>query len=117
MTQLLVVEDQPLVANALRRALRAAGYEPSCASSCTGAMHHAGYFPCAVMDIDLGDGDGIELAERLIGLGRLGGVVFHSGCCDPSRERRARALGELVVKSQGSVDRVVDALGFVMRTH
>ena len=113
MTQLLVVEDQPLVANAMRRALRAAGYDLTCASSCSGAMHHAGYFPCAIMDIELGDGDGIELAEKLISLGRLGAVVFHSGCCDPLRESRARSIGELVMKSQGSVDRVIRVLGLV----
>lgn len=110
MIELLLVEDHPEMARAVSRTLARGGIDCVVANSCSQALEVPGYFCCAVLDIDLGDGNGIELAETLIELGRIGAVVFHSGNCEPLREARARTLGELVAKSLGSTERVLSAV-------
>jgi len=95
---LLVVEDDPAVSRSLTRALRGAGYEVTAAASRAEARLD-GSFDVAVLDIELGDGSGLELAHALLTSEQVGSVVFHSATPEPAVQKRARELGVLVQKS------------------
>jgi len=58
-----------------------------------------GPFPIGVFDIELPDGDGIELARSLRSRGVVGRVVFYTACSEPQRLARARELGNVFVKT------------------
>jgi DNA-binding response OmpR family regulator len=59
----------------------------------------SGPFPVGVFDIELPDGDGIELARSLRSRGVVGRVVFFTACTEPQRLARARELGNVFVKT------------------
>lgn len=100
MAALLIVDDDPGTARALRRVLRAAGHRVSVAASCAEGRSLAGIFDCAVLDIDLGDGSGIDLAHELLARGSVLRVVFYSGSMDDEILSRVAGAGPLVVKSE-----------------
>jgi CheY-like chemotaxis protein len=81
-SEVLVVEDDPLVAVAVQNAVEFGGYKV-CGIAATGAqaleiarIHSPSL---AVMDVDLGDGvSGIEAARKLLTLGPIG-ILFVTG--------------------------------------
>lgn len=105
--QLLLVEDDPVLTRAMARALQAIGYQVTTARSVAEARK-AGGFDLAVLDIELGDGSGLELAEELLASGRARSVVFHSATRKPGEQTRAAELGVLVEKS-GDLTALLDA--------
>ena len=64
---LLMVEDDPAFSQMLRWELEELGYELVVAHDCHEAREHccSRRFPVVVLDLDLPDGDGLELAEEL----------------------------------------------------
>lgn len=98
---MLVVEDEPAVGRAVVRALRHAGYHVDVAASHADALSFFDAYDCGVIDIELPDSDGIELAERLAARRIIRSVVFFSGLSDPSVEVRARHQGSFVHKTDG----------------
>ncbi len=112
--QLLVVEDDPALARAIARALRAAGHEVVTARSRAEAQA-AGSFDVAVLDIDLGEESGLQLAKQLLASGRARAVVFHSGTRKPEEQARASELGVLVGKS-GDMTALLDAVTRALQT-
>jgi DNA-binding response OmpR family regulator len=96
---LLLVEDDLLLARAMERTLHARGVRVRHVSHCATASLLTGPFPVGVFDIELPDGDGIELARLLRSLGVVGRVVFYTACNEPQRLARARELGNVFVKS------------------
>ena len=97
--EILVVEDEPETARVMLRVFRAAGYKPTLAFSCAAARNAAGPFKIAVLDIDLGDGDGVSLAIELLAESRVARVMFHTATRDEARQAQARAIGQVVSKS------------------
>jgi len=74
----------------LRRALDAQGVQCTYVESAKAAMAHpAAHVSCALLDLELGDGTGIEVARHLLELNPSLPVAFFS--TDPTDE--ARALG------------------------
>jgi DNA-binding response OmpR family regulator len=67
MKRVLVVEDEPAVADVIEFALRKAGYEVELASSKQSAESRLqpGRFAALILDLGLPDGDGIELCRWL----------------------------------------------------
>jgi two-component system, OmpR family, response regulator len=64
----LVADDDPLLAGLVAAALRNAGVRVRVACDAAGALREAGRRPApdlAILDVDLGGDDGIELARRL----------------------------------------------------
>ena len=106
---LLLVEDDHGVLRALARMLRLEGYVTWTVLSAQGALDLQLEFDAGVFDIELGDGDGVELARRLCSEGRVRRVVFFTGCADPQRIREARSVGEVVLKGS-STGALLDAL-------
>jgi DNA-binding response OmpR family regulator len=98
-SELLLVEDDLLVARALERTLRTRGARVRHVACCTTASLLTGPFPIGVFDIELPDGDGTELARLLRSRGVVGRIVFYTACTEPQRLARARELGHVFVKS------------------
>lgn len=107
-----MVEDDPAVSRTMLRALRTAGYHVTTARSMAEARASRS-FDVAVLDIELGDGNGLDLADELLASGRVRAVVFHSATDDPAVKGHARQLGSLVHKSADTsalLDAVAQAL-------
>jgi DNA-binding response OmpR family regulator len=96
---LLHVEDDALVARALSRVLKARGYELVRAACCAEARAVQDSYRLGIFDVDLLDGDGVELASELRSRGIVQCVVFLTGTLDSNAVARAREVGEVVVKS------------------
>jgi len=94
--RLLLVEDDDLVRRAVVRALERDGAAVVAVGCCTDARE-AGVFDFGVLDVDLPDGDGVELARELLDGGCIKQVVFFTGG-DPAR---ARAVGPVILKGSG----------------
>jgi CheY-like chemotaxis protein len=102
--RLLLVEDDVQVNRATERLLSRVGHKVT-ACKCVGeALELAESFDCAVLDIDLPDGDGVTLAQRLLDDGTVPLVVFYSGTTDHRIGARALALGPFVPKSAGGLE-------------
>jgi DNA-binding NtrC family response regulator len=100
MAHLLIVDDEPATSRSLGRVLRAAGHSVVTAPSCASARSLEERFDCAVLDIDLGDGSGIELADELTARGSIARVVFYSGTMDDAVLERVTRIGPLVMKAE-----------------
>jgi DNA-binding response OmpR family regulator len=96
---ILVVEDEPANARALSRVFTAAGYCVNFASSCAAARTTSGPFDVAVLDIDLGDGDGVSLARELLAANKVRRVIFHTATLDKTRHAQASQIGPVLPKS------------------
>ena len=95
MTKVLIVEDEPIVAEAVSRMLDDAGYEVvGTASNAEGALKEAANRQpdLVLMDIRLADGgDGIETARKMMAERPID-VVFMSAYHDPKTRARAAAV-------------------------
>lgn len=106
---MLIVEDDPMIRRAIARALRGAGHEVVAVERCGGARGLGRAFDVAVLDLELPDGTGVDVAGELLGLGTAEGVVFFSGAADPYLLVRAAQLGEVVTKS-GDLGTLLEAV-------
>jgi ActR/RegA family two-component response regulator len=100
--RLLVVEDDVTVARALSRTLARRGFSVAIARSCAAARALAQRFDFAVLDLDLPDGNGVDLARHLIASGRVPSVLFFTGTSDAALLSRARRVGSVIMKSSGT---------------
>ena len=106
---ILLVEDDDLVARAVARALRRAGFAVTSAASLKAAHAATGPFRCAVLDLDLPDGSGDDLASRLLAGGIVPCVVFFTGSANVHVLQAAARLGPVVGKSEGT-GRLIEVL-------
>ena len=100
--RLLVVEDDVTVARALSRTLARRGYAVAICRSCSAARTLAQTFDFAVLDLDLPDGNGVDLARDLMAGGRVPSVLFFTGSSDSAMLARARRMGTVVMKAAGT---------------
>lgn len=101
MRRLLVIEDFPPLAKGLLRALRREGYDVQMAASRAEARHVDGFYDVAVIDLELPDGYGTEVARDLLANGRVEHCVFFTACRDSALLESAAALGAVVDKAAG----------------
>src|SRR5690349_2523471 len=87
--RILVVEDDLVIARLIERGFVRLGFVVQVASSCAEARDAPGQFRCGVFDIELGDGDGVELAVELLARGSVRTAVFYTGSLDADARRRA----------------------------
>ncbi|MBX3130918.1 MAG: response regulator [Polyangiaceae bacterium] len=99
--KLLVVEDDPAVMRAAVRYLEHRGHSVIAARNATTARGLDGAFDCLVLDIDLPDGSGLELAVELLRRSLSDVVVFFSGTTDVETRLSASELGTFVPKEAG----------------
>jgi len=100
----LVVEDDPGVLKALRRKLTQAGHAVSTATNCEAGRALTAQFDLAILDLELPDGSGVELAEELLARSQAVQVVFYTGAADRLLLARAGRLGLIVNKNQSVED-------------
>jgi DNA-binding response OmpR family regulator len=108
-TDLLLVEDDLLLARALQRTLFTRGIRARHVARCATAAALGGPFRVGVFDIDLPDGDGVELARLLLFRGVVSRVLFYTACAQPARLARARDLGPVFSKS-GNLNPLMEVL-------
>ena len=111
--RLLVVEDDVTVARALSRTLARRGFSVAIARSCTAARSLTQSFDFAVLDLDLPDGNGVDLARSLMDCEKVPSVLFFTGSRDPALLARARVLGPVIMKTSGNGE-VLSLLGRLM---
>jgi len=97
---LLLVEDDVLLARGLMRALSLSGIGVRHVTRCATAAALTGPFAAGIFDIDLPDGDGVDLARLLRRRGVVTRPVFYTACQSPLRLERARLIGPVFVKSK-----------------
>lgn len=105
----LIVEDDPVVARSIARRLLREGYTVSLAQTCRAARAAGNGFRVAVLDLDLPDGSGSELADELLRLGAVRSIVFYTGSLDGSQRERAKLFGSVIDKACDLED-VIEAL-------
>ena len=88
----LVVDDDPGILEGLQRLLWLHAYEPILLSSAEAFKNHTDFerVACVILDINLGDGSGIELGHHLQAAGISVPVIYITGNQDPAV--RAAAL-------------------------
>ena len=108
-----VVDDDPEMRSAMVCLLSALGYGTktfdsaktflNCASTCEAI--------CLVVDIQLGDISGIELAYQLAADGFRVPIIFMTGADDPAVRKKANAAGGIAfLRKPFSTDLLVDAI-------
>ena len=99
--RILLLEDEAPLARTLARLLRLEGHEVYLAGSCEEARGAPGPFTVAVLDIDLPDGNGVDLARDLAANASVRRVIFFTGTADGRMRARAGTLGIVVDKAAG----------------
>lgn len=96
------MDDDPSVRRALTRAMERAGYEVIAAADCATALSFSATYEAAVLDLELPDGDGAELGERLLAQDKVTALLFFSGARSSAILNRARTLGLVLGKEEGA---------------
>jgi CheY-like chemotaxis protein len=101
MGRVLVADDSPLVRAAIVRRVREAGREPVEADSvaATASLDASG-LACALLDLDLGDGWGTEVAERLRSAAADLPIAFFTSEQGGERVEHARTFGPVFAKPE-----------------
>lgn len=96
----LLVDDDKIVLRAAQRYLTHRGFGVDVATSRAAAREHAGSYDCIVLDIDLGEDSGIELAREFIGQ-KTNCIVFFSASTDVNVRVAASEFGTFIGKEAG----------------
>lgn len=97
----LVIEDDPAVARALRRALRIARLKCDVACSAAAVREVDGTYEIAIVDVNLPDGNGIDLYDELKAAHRVSRGIFFTATDNEQDKARAAKFGKLISKSEG----------------
>jgi DNA-binding response OmpR family regulator len=97
-----MVEDDPEMARTVERVLGRYGHRLTIVRTAAEADAIGDVYDCGLFDIDLPDGNGVEIAERLLDRGQLTAAVFFSACTDADLVERASSVGVFVAKSGGT---------------
>lgn len=109
MHRLLHVENDPLVARALARLLRIHGYEVGTVLSYAEGRALTERYEIGLFDIDLGDGDGVELAQHMKQCGLVEHILFFTARSDTDTAARASTIGPVISKTS-EIDAVLAAI-------
>lgn len=99
--RVLLVEDDPAVARGLARLLMARDLSVDVALSCAAARTMPGPYDLAILDIELPDGLGVDLAQALVLKSKICALMFYTGATYQPLLRRAAELGPVVPKHAG----------------
>lgn len=102
MARLLLVEDYPPLAKVVAIGLQRLGHEVERAGTLERAKQISGPFDLAILDLELPDGDGVELAGWLAEQGTTAQVVFFTASRDAALREAAEEFGTIVEKDDGS---------------
>jgi len=99
--RVLHVENDSLVARAVARVLKRLGFSTLSVGSCDAARTLKSAFDVGVFDVDLGDGNGVQLAEELLTRGTVSACLFFTGTGNFRLLSRAASNGGVVRKQAG----------------
>lgn len=99
---MLIVDDDALTARAVARLAKVRGFEAVVVTATTEMAVVEGTFDVAIVDLNIGEASGLELARRLLADERASRVVFHSGTEDHQLLEDAMALAPVVRKGARS---------------
>jgi DNA-binding response OmpR family regulator len=114
LARILVIEDYPPLAKVIAIGLGRRGHQVERAGSARRALEIEGPLDCVVLDVDLPDGNGVDVAEDLLRLDRTRLVVFFSATRDSDARQRALHLGPFVDKTE-SVESLFDLIDDELR--
>lgn len=97
----LVIEDDPAVARALRRALQSARLKCEIAGSAAEVREVGGTYEIAIVDVNLPDGNGLDLYDELKAAHRVTRGIFFTATDNELDRARAAKFGALISKSEG----------------
>ncbi|HXK16278.1 MAG TPA: response regulator [Polyangiaceae bacterium] len=103
-TRALIVEDDPVVARSIARRLLHLGYTVSLAQTCRAGRAAGLGFQVAVLDLDLPDGSGADLADELLRVGAVRNIVFYTGSLNVAERERAERFGAVIDKGRDLAD-------------
>jgi DNA-binding response OmpR family regulator len=112
----LVIEDDPTVARALRRALEVQSVACEIAGSAKEVREIKRTFKLAIVDVNLPDGNGIDLYDELLSEKRVGAGIFFTATDDEQDKQRATLLGPVIPKSEGVEAAVNIAIASLQRS-
>lgn len=101
MRRLLVVEDYPPLAKVIGLAAERLGYETVRTGSMQRALAVRGDFDAAIIDLNLPDGSGLDLARQLIEKGQASKVVFFTSTTNNAERATAMHVGPVIDKESG----------------
>ncbi len=113
MSRVLLVEDYPPLAKVVAIGLQRLGHDVERAANLARAKECEGPFDLAVLDLELPDGDGVELAAWLFERERAQQVVFFTASRDVALRAAALEFGRIVDKDLGT-ERLTTAVGEVL---
>ena len=92
---ILVVDDDHGIREGLQRLLWLHAYEPILYSSAEAFKSHSDFekVACVILDMNLGDGSGLELMRGLQAAGCCVPVIFMTGNADPAVRKTALDAG------------------------
>jgi two-component system, chemotaxis family, chemotaxis protein CheY len=107
--RVLIVDDDQVQQDILMRAVRLAGCEAVTASSCSDASQLVAStsFDCVLLDLELADGDGIDVCRTMAATRYSGKVIIVSGT-KPTRRSAARAAAKFLGIATQSLPKPVD---------
>jgi len=97
----LILEDYPPLRKLVSVVVRQLSHEAFPVANVGMALAINQWFDCLVADVDLPDGNGVEVAAKLLASGRVGAVVFYTASRDAELLRHAAELGLVVDKAAG----------------
>ncbi len=79
--RLLIVDDDVVQQELLKRAAGRSKFEITLAGSCGEAIRHleTDGFDCVILDLELADGDGVEVCSAMVRTGYSGALIIISG--------------------------------------
>jgi DNA-binding response OmpR family regulator len=99
MPTVLLVDDSPVVRHVLAQRLRASGFDVRTESSADGARAvNPATLTCAVIDIELADGSGSDLAGELLKRRATLPIAFFTSVASPAVLERTRVHGPVFTK-------------------
>ena len=104
----LLADDSAVARLAVARRLRAEGFHVVEGGTAEEALANAAgtHFACALLDLDLGDADGSEVAQHLRRARHDLPIAFFSDLDSSETVRRARTMGPVFEKPHGLDDAV-----------
>jgi CheY-like chemotaxis protein len=90
--RVLVVEDDALTHTTLAMVLEQSGYPVEAVGTVAAALARLPHAQCVVLDLNLPDGNGVEVLRRARALGLPARIAVHTGVADPALLNEVRAL-------------------------
>jgi two-component system chemotaxis response regulator CheY len=101
--RLLIVDDDVVQQELLKRAAGRSKFEITIAGSCGEAIRYleTDSFDCVILDLELADGDGVEVCSAMVRTGYAGALIIISGTDGRRRSAARNYARSLGIEAQG----------------